>query len=44
MLYERLICEGSGVITFRFAQQTSNASATSVDAQSFATYQLVENG
>lgn len=44
MLYERLICEGSGVITFRFAQQTSNASATSVDAQSFATYQLIENG
>lgn len=43
MIQERVICEGSGTLIFQFAQNTSNASATTLHQNSFATVrQLVE--
>lgn len=42
MINERLILEGTGTVTWRFAQQTSNASATTVDEFSYATRTALE--
>lgn len=37
LIRERLVVDGEGEIVFRFAQATSNASATTLNAASFAT-------
>ncbi|MGC5033087.1 hypothetical protein [Micromonospora sp. DT229] len=37
LIRERLIVDGAGTLVFRFAQASSNASATSLHAASFAT-------
>ncbi|MEV2236708.1 hypothetical protein [Micromonospora sp. NPDC049891] len=41
LIRERLLLEGTGEIVFRFAQASSNASATTLNAASFATIQKV---
>jgi hypothetical protein len=40
---EELIIEGSGEITLQFAQDTSNASATTFNGQSYATWHYLES-
>lgn len=37
LIRERLVVDGTGDVTFRFAQQASNASATTLNAASYAT-------
>ncbi|MFF0823070.1 hypothetical protein ACFYUR_22135 [Micromonospora haikouensis] len=37
LIRERLLCDGVGTIIFQFAQATSNASATTLNAASYAT-------